>query len=761
MHKVTRSIYNWILRNKWLAIILAVAAVLRFAGVYPGYPPTHPDETYIYGNALKMIKSVSLDQTRYDYPAFIPLIHVALYMLFFNPIFIVISLIFAPDNLPHFRNLLYFYQYAPLHNQQTAVLFWGRAITAVFGLGIVYMVYHVGKDFFSKKIGLVAAFLVAVNFRQVLNSQIGLPDIYNAFFLLLCFYMFGKLLDNPNRRNYLLSGLALAFFFSTKSQVFPIVTFALIHLLIVWRERGKRSLAQLIPFLFRRDFLIAAMFIPVLYVSINVYQFIHWDEFYKSNHYTTLQYRFGVNSLDFYPISYFFHRGIGQITSLFIVAGLIFGFLKYRFSVLLLLTVVAPFLYLFLYYSGGGFYTRNFITIIPLLLVFAAIFIVESTDAVGRLFKLTPLLLTVVLCLVTVFATFDQIRNSLVHARYFIQPTSFSQARLWADKNIPDGSVVAARPFDKYSNKKQLKRVNFETTNVFSLAEMQEENVSFGYISVDELSNNFYWWMRATTQDSLKYWDKKVPDAVSDNMFSARASQELASWSVATFVKPWQAPDSNYFFVKVPPKLEIKNKKLLKKFDFDSQEGLSAWSLISGESAEVKNILWDNTTGKIKEGAIKIEKAGAYPSVVRAVSPVVVVKNTEGKSKAYEVTVWIKTEEEVSKKERNGYLRVDFYKDDPKTIGLSTRSIYSALSSRIFGPPDWMEKKVTVIPPVGAKYMTVGLEVYNPTITNVWFDDLQIFESEDYFDDPRTKEPYLNNYQLPRDVLFPVSHGNL
>ncbi len=761
MKKIAHLIYSWIQENKLLAGILAIAALLRFIGVYPGYPPTHPDETYIYGHALQMIKNLNIDPTRYDYPAFIPLIHAMLYMLIFNPVFIVYSFIFSPDNLPVFRNVLFFYQHVPLYNQQTAAIFWGRAITAAFSLGTVYLVFQVGKKYFNYYTGIAAALLTAVNFREVLNSHIGLPDVYNAFFLLLCFYFFKQLLESPNKKNYFLSGISLAFFFSTKSQVFPILTFFLVHLIAVWPKKIQGNLRALIRGLFKKDFIIAALISPIFYLIINVYQFIHWDKFYASNYYTTLQYRFGINNLDFYPISYMYHIGIGRIILMLIPVGLILGFWRFRLQTSLLSSVLIPFLIVFLYYSNGGFYIRNFVTVIPLLLIFASVAISEIFTVVSRILILNSKVTTLLIIVAVMVLSAQQIRDSFINTLSFTRPWAMTEARMWVERNVPNGETIAVRQFDKFSKGKNFKRVAFGMDNVFSLAEMQEERASYGYISLDELSNNFYWWMRTMSDESIKYWNKENADSISQNMYPAVASSELASWAVAAYIKPWQAPDSSFFIVRVPDVLSLGNKKLIAEFPFNDSRSLSSWSLVNGWDKDVKNINWDGNLGYDKKGSLRLVRSGAYPSVIRAVSPAISVVSNGNQIKAYEVAAWMKTGDSLAKKVRDGYIRVDFYENDPGKITLTTGSLYTALSSRVYGTSDWVEKRVTVVPPVNSKFMTVSLEMQGQGGTDIWADDVSIFESEKFFSDPRVQKPYLNYYKIPKNVLFPVSHGNL
>src|SRR3989344_4649920 len=207
---------NFIIGNKLLSLILALAAFFRFVGIYPGYHPYHSDEGMSYSSAIEMIRNLNLDPTRYDYPALVPIIHALIYVLFFIPIFVLKSFILSPEDLPtRGQSLVELWQQIVIQNQQTAVLFWGRFVTAAFGVGVVLLTYLVAKNIFrSRRIGLVAAFLTSVNFRQVLNSHLGLPDIYNAFFLLTCLYFLSLILKSTTMKNYILAGISAAFYFS-------------------------------------------------------------------------------------------------------------------------------------------------------------------------------------------------------------------------------------------------------------------------------------------------------------------------------------------------------------------------------------------------------------------------------------------------------------------------------------------------------------------------------------------------------------------
>lgn len=769
---------SWISKNRILTAILVLSAILRFGGIHPGFPPTHPDESAIYGTGIKMVRYLTYDPMRYDYAALPMILHAVVYFII-NPIFIIYSFIFAPDNLPQFKNILDFYQQIIWQNQQTAVLYWARSITAIFGIGIVFMVYQVSLKYFdNKKISLAAAFLTAVNYRQVLNSQLVLPDIYNAFFLLLCFYFLLNLLKNPSKKNYILSGIIIGLYSAVKFHVFAIPALFLVHLVNTWVLLKKHTLTNIIENkkmllskLFRLDFIIALILIPIIFIIINPYLFVHWQDFVDMNRYQARQYRLGINNLDIYSISYLYHIGIGKILSVFAILGFIWGVRKHFIPATLLLSAVLSIFYFLAYFGNGGFYTRNFVTILPIILIFAGLFLVKSSLLIGKYFNLNEKAVNILIIALLVVISWDPFKNSIINIYYFSQPQGYKLAKEWAENNIPDGSTVAVRSFDKFSPRKHFKGVNFEYNDTYSLAEMQEKGADYGYVAMDELNVFFYWWMKQDTKEGLVYWNKDIPDSISQNMYAAKVAKELASWSVAAFIKPWQAPDVNYFIVKVPKKIELTKKKIIKEFFFDTKEDLSSWSLISGYSERPENITIDQLVGHKNNGAVKFSTASAFPNVIRTVSPVIPLEKSDKSkayqqavseltSSAYEITGWIKTNDILDERKKDGYLEVDFYEDDPGRISLTTKIDVVALSSRVTGTNEWAKKEITVIAPPNAKFMTISLGI-NEYSTTTWFDDLTISQSEDLYGDPRATTPYLNYYQIPKNILFPVSHGNL
>lgn len=723
-----------------------MALLLRVIGFQPGYSPYHSDEGMSYSSAIEMIKRVNIDPGRYDYPSLIPLIHALVYLVFFLPFFLILSFIFSPENIPGGKNLFDLLARFLVVNQQTMVLFWGRFLTALFGVGVVWMVYQVSvKYFIDKRIGSVAAFLTAVNFRQVLNSHLGLPDIYNAFFMLVSFYAFSFLLKRPSFKNYLLSASAMALYFSTKFQIFVVPAFLLIHLYHTFSSTKKNFLRFLIN-LFNKKIIAAAILGFLIILVINYADLIHWKEFKDINSYNLLKYSFGIKQFNFYPVSYLYYVGIGPAIFISIILGILLGLTKYTFRTVILISAVIPFLYIFFYYTRGGYYTRNFITITPLLLVFAGVFIVNFWTFLLKSVKWSNSLILVT----AVFFSYSQIINSIVVASSYIKPWSFEQARNWASTNIPNKAKVVSHPWDKYPRDKDFEIIPLEPSTIFSIAEMREEQGEYGFINLDWLSLSSYWWINRNTKDSLLFWNK--PDALLSNTFGGVSAKELASYAAAVFIKPWQAPEMNILIAKILKEPEI-GKTLLKTFDFNDESSLEGWSLIDGDINVSKGIYFDPSQGYQGLGSIKIEAGTRRFPIILAASPPL----TFEKKRAVVVEGWIKTDSPISKSRRDGFLRIDFYKERLVKINIDTASVYSSVSPRYFGA-GWIKHKIFVIPPDDVNFLTVSLQ--SGGSANFWFDDVSIYLSKEIYENPRKNPPFID-YQIANEILFPYSQGGL
>lgn len=707
-----------------LILILLLSLLLRIVGVYPGYHPNHADEVNFQSQTVNILKTGSLEELRYEYPPlpayinfisakfiFIPLSWIRFYVE--NIQKVVDGIIpLHPDKLTYNK----MFQDSILGEREINVLFWVRTTTALIGVGIVFLTFKIANELFDEKTALISAFFVGINYRQVINSHFGLPDIYNAFFLSFAFWMIVKLWKKPDFKNYVFAAIACGLSFSTKYQFFSFIPFALVHLYIVVE---KKNLRERIKTLFSPSIFIVPIIIALIFLVSDPYFFVRFETAKAELTYAALKYRIGKNFLDFYPISYLFHYGIGQVTSILILLGSPVIILRYFKRSLLIFSILMPFLYIMIYATGGGFYTRNFITITPLILIIAGVFI-ESI--LNLKFKYGAYALILVLLVLAGYENLN--KDYVVISNYTKQWNQFAIFD-WVKNNIPKGSTIAAHSSvplpDYYFN-----RVDYDTYPAFSMDEFKEETANYAISNFEWATNDFYWWMTQNTANSLKYWDKPV-DLLVQN-YKAMALLEMEDFAVKSFVKPGLAPEANFLVSKLPSYL-VNNKKLIKEFDF--RKGTDGWNRIGSNTSN-------------KDDSLLLTKGGTGDSYDRWESPKIYLD-----TKGIEVDYRIKTSDDIDQR-REGYVFILFFDNKDRQIGVR-------LSKRNAIFDKWVDEKLISIVPANTTYFKVGLQVYNPALANVYLTNVKVYEGNVI----NTNSEGIKHIDIEENVLFPISHGNL
>lgn len=113
-----------------------------------------------------------------------------------------------------------------------------RIPSAIFGVGIVYLIYLLAKDFFEDElVGILSAAVFALDGLPLTMSRIGMNDTYFLFFVLLSIYFFWRQKDFSAALSF---GLALSSKWST--------VWALPILFIIWIHRKNRFKLSLLWF---------------------------------------------------------------------------------------------------------------------------------------------------------------------------------------------------------------------------------------------------------------------------------------------------------------------------------------------------------------------------------------------------------------------------------------------------------------------------------------------------------------------------------
>lgn len=645
-------------------IILLVGGFLRFTGLKPGYHKFHSDENFIYSNAVEFIKNKNFEPFRFDYPTLTPTINYLAFKFYFIPKgwvsfyfknlgMVVDGYLRIPPSKVDYDRIS---QIEILGPNDSNVIFWSRYVTAFFGSGIIFLVYLVAGKLFGKKVGLLSSLLVAVNYRQVLNSHFALPDIYNAFFLLLSFYFTLKLRENPSIRWMFLTGVACGLALSVKYQVFP-----LIPPLVVYLERAVKTKSlnlgfSIIP--------LGALFI---FWILNPRLLINWERAYSDLSTIGAKYRVGKNFFDFYSISYLYKIGIGRVTSILTLLGIMLGLVKERAKTLILLSLLIPFFYVFVYFTGGGFYTRNFVSITPFALIFAGF-------ALSTLSFKPKTLAGIVLGFLLLFSVSENLTNSVVVLKEYTKPWNFTIIESWIVKNIKPKTKIAAHSSVPVPN--NMVRINYDLEDNFTMEEFRRAGASYAIANLDWVNVDFYWWMTQPFKKSSLRWRKPVE--IMKKMFASLAIDEVSDYSIYSVMNSWQAPDHDFIVAKVPY-YKVLNKEKIKEYKNNIGEG---WN---SEVMEVTG--W---SGFFIDYKIKTETT-----------------RREGK---------------------DGFLVASFYEslDDVK----KDKKLAVRLSDRNVGSETHIRKNYVGKVPFKANYMLLSVQVYDKAKSKVELEHLAIYKTE-------------------------------
>ena len=685
-----------------LIVILIVAAILRFIGTNPGYHQFHPDENTIYSTAVDFIKNKNFEPYRYEYPALTNLINYTFYKFFFIPLgwikFLALNFSKILDGQIKFPlgadvyNRVF--QLEILGAQDKNPLFWGRYITAFFGVGVVWASYLVGKKLFGKYVGLISAFLVGINYRQVLNSHFGLPDIYNAFFFLLSFWSILHLREKVNFRRSLLCGVSLGLYLSTKYQFFPFIAFFLVYL---EQALKKHNLREKMSALINPSYIVVPIISLLVFLILNPYLFINLKVAVDQISYAALKYGAGTMRFIRYPYWYLFNIGIGKITSFLIIAGILLGLFKERWKLVLLMSVIIPFFSFLTYLTSGGFYTRNFVSITPFLLIFAA----YTTWWIGN-HKPRIFFLFLSLAILGI-ALWENLSNSLIVLKEYTKPWNRQLIETWIIKNIPEGTKIAAHSSVPLPDNRI--RITFDRWPwpYYSLAEFQEAGASYAIANLDWMDSDFYWWMRSST-----YWGKPV--AVMKKSYTALTIDELTDFGLYQETNPWQAPESNFIVAKVPGYTLISQEKI-KVFNFKNDQPLTHWE---SEPIEI------------------------------------------GQWQGFDIEYRMRME---SRKEdyKDGVIFIKFYSNIQNALK-SEDHIAVRLSKREDKSEIWDSNKLIGKVPQGAEYATLGFLVTDINAATYFLDKIKLYKAVVLEDLGGVK---VRKIKIDENILFPNSHGNL
>jgi hypothetical protein len=735
--------------NFFLIAALAIGFVLRILSTHPGY--LYAGDEIMANQAIYMLLNKTLGFSAYwvmGYPPLVAWIMLFFFIVFFIPGTWIIHII------SHFQdfvslfgglyqtsgsivlNLNNIFKLEILGKDNINALYWGRYLTALFGTSVIYLTYLTALNLFNKKVAIISAFLVAVNYRLVLSSHIGFIDMYNVFFLLLSFWSVSLLIKKPDLRHYLLVWLSVALSFLTKYQIYSFFPLILAHFYLSIKNSGC-NFRLFLKKVFSKEVVIGGLAALVLVVIFHYYHLLHLEEVVEYNHLEVAKYGFGKNSFDLFPISYLYHQGgIGPLLSIFSLGGILLGLVKRKsvMSSLVLLSPVPMIAYLYFYYTSGGFYTRNVIVLIPIFLIFSSVFLIKLLGLILKQKHLFLKLLGLLFLSLAVFFSFkDSLINSFILASTYSRQSPESLAQKWIEENIKGNVFFGVDNYRLIPSDQSVRSIKLPTPKTaFSYRELLAEKFDFVEMNVSMIHSYFlFWWMKQPWPTSVKFWER--PDDLLAQNYELLAVRELM-WEHGqkAFLTTWQAPGNNFAVFKIDKEKLCGDSTFKEKADIDSLSWDPLYFLPGNKMAFRKD--------ELLKPVIKGEKT--LPGVIRWGSSPLAVKQNH----CYQVVGKIDIKDDLPKTNRSGFLRIDFYREVPK-VSLTVRSFVSFLSERVYGEAGSHSAAIQVIAPSEARYATIGFQADGPS-TDQTLLDLKVLESNKPVDKPEPKHLFLKDENI-------------
>jgi len=115
----------------------------------------------------------------------------------------------------------------------------GRVLSALFDVGTVLLLYHLGRELYGRSVGLLAAFLLAFTVLHVQMAHFYTVDTMLVFFVFLTLYLAESVVRRPRLRQSILLGGAWGLALATKVSAVPLAV--PISLAWLWGVLARRQ----------------------------------------------------------------------------------------------------------------------------------------------------------------------------------------------------------------------------------------------------------------------------------------------------------------------------------------------------------------------------------------------------------------------------------------------------------------------------------------------------------------------------------------
>jgi hypothetical protein len=400
-----------------LAIILAVAAALRFSSIGAGIPYNiGVDEPEIMNRAVQMMKTGDFNPHFFDYPGFY--IHAQLATACVRFI--------AGASRGQWRSLD---QVDP-----SDFYLWGRALTALLGTLTVFIVYLIGLRWGGRHAALAAG-LMAVMPLHVRESHYVLTDVPATFFVALTMLLSLRANERTRTLAFAAAGAAAGLAAATK---YPGALALVMPLIAVWMTPGVQP-SRIVALVAILGAALTAFLLAAPYTVLDLPAFLNGYA-RLAGHYT------GPGPGEAPWITYFKHlrNAIGWPALLLLLTGVVMGVVRaVRGPGRVRWTLAIVFPLLFYYFISGQtlVFGRYLMPLVPFVSVLAAVGTVSGVSLLRR-FDIPRTPRTAAIAALTAAALVPPAVQSVGFVAMLGRTGTIEQAYTWIVSNVPKGSSI-------------------------------------------------------------------------------------------------------------------------------------------------------------------------------------------------------------------------------------------------------------------------------------------------------------------------------
>jgi len=234
LNRIERIIF-W-LRRRWpIVVLLVISGTLNFYHISWGLPNGSTSWAWDANTPVSPLRMAYLITRCQFYFSKYPAAH-SLLLLGLNAPYIAYLYITGDFKDPAKK---YPYGFVDPERSLTVLFLIDRAVSAIMGVGIVLLLYLIGRRRFGEIAGLFSGAAIALNVIFIYHSHTTNVDVPYLFWMMLTLYFFDRALESAELRHFVLLSIFAAISVCTKESVIGVLAGMLIPL--VWVAlRGRR-----------------------------------------------------------------------------------------------------------------------------------------------------------------------------------------------------------------------------------------------------------------------------------------------------------------------------------------------------------------------------------------------------------------------------------------------------------------------------------------------------------------------------------------